>query len=164
MGVAAVESTTTGAGCAAAAARSGIVSNGFDGASSQTSCTPSGGTPVWSNSTKFRPHLARTSNRRPVPKYAPSASAITAPGSRSARARPAAGWRGARAYPRRRACSRGEQQRVTAVELAERPLRRDAGGVRVALVVEVARLAALVVRPDRRAVERGHGASLARWA
>ena len=51
MGVAAVESTTTGAGCAAAASKSGIVRNGFDGASSQTSCTPSGGAPVWSNST-----------------------------------------------------------------------------------------------------------------
>ena len=55
--------------------------------------------------------------------------------------------RGRRARPGR------EEQRVPAVELAERLLGRDAGRVRVALVVEVARLAALVVRPDRRAVE-----------
>ena len=58
IGVAAVESTTTGAGCAAAASRSGIVRNGFDGASSQTSCTSSGGAPVWSNSTTFSPQRA----------------------------------------------------------------------------------------------------------
>ena len=50
-GVAAVESQTTRAGCAAAASKSGIVRNGFDGASSQTRSTPSGGAPVWSNST-----------------------------------------------------------------------------------------------------------------
>ena len=51
IGVATVASTTTGAGCAAAASRSGIVRNGFAGASTQMSCTPSGGGPVWSNST-----------------------------------------------------------------------------------------------------------------
>ncbi len=50
-GVAAVESQTTRAGWAAAASKSGIVRNGFDGASSQTRSTPSGGGPVWSNST-----------------------------------------------------------------------------------------------------------------
>ena len=90
IGVAAVESTTTVAGCAAAASRSGIVRNGFDGASSQTSCTSSGGGPVWSNSTVFSPQRASSPNSRPVPKYAPSASAIVAPGSSSARTSAAA--------------------------------------------------------------------------
>ena len=42
-GVAAVASQTTRAGWAAAASKSGIVRNGFDGASSQTRSTPSGG-------------------------------------------------------------------------------------------------------------------------
>ena len=41
---------------------------------------------------------------------------------------------------------------MAALELAERPLGLDAGRVRVALVVELARLAVLV-GPDRRAVE-----------
>ena len=67
MGVAAVESTTTGAGCAAAASRSGIVRNGFDGASSQTRSTPSGGAPVWSNSTNRSPQRSSASKRTDVP-------------------------------------------------------------------------------------------------
>ena len=44
-GVAAVESHTTRAGCAAAASKFGIVRNGFDGASSQTRSAPAGGAP-----------------------------------------------------------------------------------------------------------------------
>ena len=44
-GVAAVESQTTRAGWATAASKSGIVRNGFDGASIQTRSTPSGGAP-----------------------------------------------------------------------------------------------------------------------
>ena len=66
-GVAAVESQTTRAGCAAAAAKSGIVRNGFDGASSQTRSTPSGGGPVWSNSTFSIPQRASSSRITPVP-------------------------------------------------------------------------------------------------
>ena len=46
-----------------------------------------------------------------------------------------------------------EEERLAAVELAERLLRRDSGRMRVALVVELARLAVLV-RPERRAVDR----------
>ena len=67
IGVATVASTTTGAGCAAAASRSGIVRYGFDGASSQTSWTPSGGGPVWSNSTTRNPHGASAPKVTPVP-------------------------------------------------------------------------------------------------
>ena len=60
---------------------------------------------------------------------------------------------------RRRPHPRGEEERLAALELAERALGRDAGRVGVAGVVEVARLAVLV-RPDRRAVERRlHGAT-----
>ena len=51
----AVESTTTGAVWAVAASRSGTVSIGFDGDSTQTRSAPSGGGPVWSNSTISRP-------------------------------------------------------------------------------------------------------------
>src|SRR5207244_11566556 len=54
--------------------------------------------------------------------------------------------------------ARGEEQCVTAVELAEGALCFDADGMSVPLVVEVARLA-VTVRPDRRAVER-HPATL----
>ena len=66
-GVAAVESHATRAGCAAAAAKFGIVRNGFDGASSQTRSTPSGGEPVWSNSTFAMPQRASSSSITPVP-------------------------------------------------------------------------------------------------
>ena len=64
--VAAVESTTTRAGCAAAASRSGIVRNGFDGASSQTRSAGGGG-PVWSNSMCERPQRPSSPNSTPVP-------------------------------------------------------------------------------------------------
>ena len=53
----------------------------------------------------------------------------------------------------RRARSRREEKRLTPVELSERALGGDSGRVGVALVVELARLAALE-RPERRAVER----------
>ena len=53
--VEAVESHTTGAGCAAAASKSGIDSSGFEGDSIQTRSAPSGGGPVWSNSTRRMP-------------------------------------------------------------------------------------------------------------
>ena len=45
--------------------------------------------------------------------------------------------------------------RLAALELAERTLRRQAVRMRVALVVQLARLA-VAVGPDRRAVERLH--------
>ena len=54
----------------------------------------------------------------------------------------------------RRAGARGEEERLAALELTERALRGDSGRVRVALVVELAGLAVLV-RPQRRAVDRG---------
>ena len=66
-GVAAVESHTTRAGCAAAASKSGIVRNGFDGASSQTRSTPRAARPVWSNSTLSTPQRASSSSMTPVP-------------------------------------------------------------------------------------------------
>ena len=44
-----------------------------------------GGGPVWSNSTTFRPHGSNCAKCTPVPKYAPSASAIVAPGRQSAK-------------------------------------------------------------------------------
>jgi hypothetical protein len=49
----------------------------------------------------------------------------------------------------------GEEERFAALELSERFLRCDAGGVRVPLVVEVAGIA-VAIRPDRRAVEWLH--------
>src|SRR5262245_53886584 len=49
----------------------------------------------------------------------------------------------------RRAGAGREEQRLAAVELAERELRRDTGRVRVALVVELARLTVLVRPPSR---------------
>src|SRR6266536_3389360 len=52
----------------------------------------------------------------------------------------------------------GEQERVSAVELPECALGLDSGRVRIALVVELAGLAA-PVGPDRRAVD-GHAATL----
>ena len=48
--------------------------------------TPSGGGPVWSNSTTFTPQRSSAAKSRPVPKYAPAASAIVVPGSSSASA------------------------------------------------------------------------------
>ncbi len=66
-GVAAVESQTTRAGWAAAAPKSGMVRNGFVGASSQTSSAPSGGGPAWSNSVFRTPHRASSSSMTPVP-------------------------------------------------------------------------------------------------
>jgi hypothetical protein len=48
---------------------------------------------------------------------------------------------------------------MSAVEDAEPSLRLDAGGMCVALVIELARLA-VAVRPDGRAVERGHATTL----
>ena len=60
---------------------------------------------------------------------------------------------------RDRAGPGGEEERVAALELAERVLGRDPGRVRVALVVEAARLAA-VVRPDRRSVDGLHESQL----
>ena len=142
IGVAAVESTSTGAGCAAAASKSGIVRNGFDGASSQTSCTPSGGGPVWSNSTCFRPQRSKTPEHRRRPEVAALGDR-----DRVARAEQSEHDGG------RRAGAGREEERLAAVELTERLLRRDAGRMRVALVVELARLAVLV-RPQRRAVDR----------
>ena len=77
-----------------------------------------------------------------MPKYAPSASAIVVPGRGE---REHHGGRGARPG--------GVEQRVAALELAEPLLGGGAGRVAVARVEELARLAALVVRPDRRAVD-----------
>ena len=54
-GDASVASHTTGAGCAAAASKSGIVSIGFDGASSRIRSTFAGGAPVWSYSITSTP-------------------------------------------------------------------------------------------------------------
>ena len=54
---------------------------------------------------------------------------------------------------RRRSCTGGEEECLAAVELPEDAFGGDAGGVRVALVVELAQLAVLV-RPERRTVER----------
>src|SRR5215211_8313292 len=54
----------------------------------------------------------------------------------------------------------GEEERRTAVQLAERALGSRARGVCVPLVEELLRLAPLVVRPDRRAIERAHDSSL----
>ena len=55
-GVASVESQTTGAECATAASKSGSVSIGLAGASSQTRSAAAGGAPVWSYSTIRTPH------------------------------------------------------------------------------------------------------------
>ena len=60
---------------------------------------------------------------------------------------------------RDRARAGGEEQRRAVLELAQCPLGSDPGRVRVALVVEGARLAAFV-GPDRRSVERLHGGQL----
>ena len=59
--------TPRGPGCVAAASKFGIVRNGFDGASSQTRSTPSGGAPVWSNSTLSTPQRPSSSSITPVP-------------------------------------------------------------------------------------------------
>src|SRR6266852_7989872 len=61
---------------------------------------------------------------------------------------------------RRRAAARREEQRVAAVELAELLLRLGDGRAVVPGVVEASGLAVLVVRPDRRTVERLHAATL----
>jgi hypothetical protein len=57
---------------------------------------------------------------------------------------------------RRRAGAGGEEQRLAALELRELGLGRKPVRVRIALVVQLARLT-LPVGPDRRAVERLHG-------
>ena len=59
---------------------------------------------------------------------------------------------------RRRAGAGGEEEGRAAVQLPERGLGGGDGRVAESLVVEVARLAALVVRPHRRAVEGLHRA------
>ena len=56
----------------------------------------------------------------------------------------------------------GKEEGLAALEIAERPLRLDTGGVPVALVVEVAGLA-VAVPPDRRAVDRHGGNSTFRF-
>ena len=141
IGVAAVESTTTRAGCAAAASRSGIVRNGFDGASSQTRSTPSGGAPVWSNSTYTQAPTFELVEQHAGPE-------VRALGERDRVARGEEG----EDERSRSAAARCEQQSVPAVELAELPLRLDAGGVAVALVDELAGLPVLV-RPEGGAVD-----------
>jgi hypothetical protein len=55
-----------------------------------------------------------------------------------------------------RAHAGGVEERVARLELSEPGLGGGAGRVAVARVVEIARFAALVVRPDRRAVGGGH--------
>ena len=61
-GDASVASQTTGAGWAAAASKSGIVSIGFDGRLEQDQVGVGGGRPVWSYSTTSTPHGRRWSN------------------------------------------------------------------------------------------------------
>ena len=61
-----------------------MVRNGFEGASSQTRSAPSGGGPVWSNSTQRSPQRSSSRKRTLVPKYAPSAIAIVCPGEQNA--------------------------------------------------------------------------------
>ena len=64
-------------------------------------------------------------------------------------------------HDRRRGAGPGRvEQRVAALERAQPRLRGGAGRVSVARVVEAARLAALVVRPDRRAVDGVHATNL----
>ena len=63
---------------------------------------------------------------------------------------------------RRRACAGGEEQRGTAVELAQRGLGGRDRRAAEALVVKLRQLAMLVVRPDRGPVERLHRSSLYR--
>ena len=60
----------------------------------------------------------------------------------------------------RRGRSRGVEQRVAALELAESRFRLDTGRVVVPRVVELARLALVVVGPDRGAVGRLHHRNL----
>ena len=71
-----------------------------------------------------------------------------------------AGAREREQHVRDGAHARRVEERIAALELAQRVLRGDAGRVVVAGVVELARLARLVVGPDGRAVDRlGHAAT-----
>src|SRR6202008_4798169 len=65
------------------ASQLGTVNPGFAGASTQTT-SASGGAPVWSNATTLNPHGSNWRIVTPVPKYAPSASAIVEPGAHNA--------------------------------------------------------------------------------
>ena len=131
----------------------GTSSNGFDGASSQTRSAPSGGGPVWSNSTNRSPQRSSSRSSTPVPKYAPR-------GNRDRRARLEQAEHDRRRRRRRptRRAARGRPRARRAP-----PRRRRPSGARRG-VDERARLAVLV-RPDRRAVERsGSTATLLRDA
>ena len=144
-GVAAVESQTTRAGCAAAASRSGIVRSGFAGASSQTSWTPSGGGPVWSNSTWRRPQRSSSLEHH-------ARAEVGALGERDR----VAGLQQREHERGRGGGCRSEEKRLPfrrAFELRDRALGLDPGRVGVARVDESAGLAVLVVRPDRGAVD-----------
>ena len=149
-GRAAVESTTTRRRRArAAASRSGKVRSGFEGASSQTRSARSGGAPVWSNSTCAEPPaLERAEEDAGAVVARPARARSSSPGSSSAST-------SAVVAP----APEGKRSACPPSSSPSARLGLAAGRVAVALVVEAARLAVLV-GPDRRAVER-HGATLA---
>ena len=141
-GVAAVESQTTRAGCATAASKSGIVKNGFDGASIQTRSTPSGGAPRL-----VELDLADAPAGELVEHHA--GAVVAAFGERDGLSRRQQGEHHRRA--RRRAG--GEQERVATVQQAELSFGLGERRAREARVGERPRLAVLV-RPRGRAVDR----------
>ncbi len=104
------------AGCAAAASKSGIVSTGFAGASTQTRSAPAGGGPVWSNSTSRRPQ--RSSSR------AARGAEVRALGERDRRAGPRAA-RARRPSPRPSRRRRAARRRPRARRARARPRRRS---------------------------------------
>jgi hypothetical protein len=119
----------------------GMVRNGFEGASARSGLRPPAAARSGRTRSTARPSgRGRRTARRPV---------VGALGQRDRLVRLEQ-----REHDRGRGSGPGgEEQRLAALELAERALGRDAVRVRVALVVVLARLA-VAVRPDRRAVER----------
>ena len=118
------------------------VSVGFAGDSTQTMSAPAGGGPVWSYSTKREaPRLELAQEHR--------GAEVGALGEGDRRPGPREGEQdgGRRRRPG------GEEERLAALELAEPGLGGRPGRMPVAGVEELARLAALVVAPDRRAVD-----------
>ena len=140
------------AGCAAAASKSGIVSIGFDGASSRIRSTPSGGAPVWSYSITSTPHGPDVVEQLLVPVVGALGERDRAAG-RQHRQDDAGDGR----HPGRK------EQRPAPLERPERGLDRDRIRLLCAGIGVRARLACRVVRPGGRAVEgSAHGSTLAR--
>ena len=102
------------------ASRSGIVRNGFDGASSQTSCTPSGGGRSGRTRRSWRPQRSSACEDHARAEVAALGERDRVARARAARAR----------APTSLPVPEGKRSAVAAVELAERALGLDAGRVR----------------------------------